>query len=88
MIEVIREVVRGFSVDEVQEIADKLPAQVVEGTYEFCGLFRLGPWFAVQIARYDISPANELYVFIAETKTADRIKEVEASGETSHATTT
>ncbi|MFC8008964.1 hypothetical protein [Streptomyces cinereoruber] len=82
MIQVIREVVRGLPIEEVKKVADSLPAQPLEGTFEFCNRFALGMWFGIQISSNDISPAHELYEFIGESTLADlKRKEAEASGE-------
>ena len=85
MVQLIREVVRGKTIEEVKKVADNLPAHVLEGSYEFCKQFDVGTWFGFQLAMHDISPAYELYAFIEEsTLAAVQSKEVEASGDTNH----
>lgn len=73
MIQLTREVVRDKTIEEVKIIADSLPAQVLDGSYEFCRQFEIGSWFGFQLALHDISPAYELYAFIEEsTQAADK----------------
>ncbi|MFM9793325.1 hypothetical protein [Streptomyces turgidiscabies] len=82
MTDLIREVVRGLPVEEVKRIADSLPAQVIEGTFEFCEQYGLGLWVAVNMADQNVSPAYELYAFIEEsTLAAVQNKEAVASGD-------
>ncbi|MFB6518603.1 hypothetical protein [Streptomyces sp. NPDC056401] len=82
MTDLIREVVRGLPVEEVRRIADSLPAQVIEGTFDFCEQSGLGLWIAVHMAEHNVSPAYELYAFIEEsTLAAVKNKEAAASGD-------
>lgn len=78
-IDVIRTVVEDMPADEIRTLAGELPATPLEGTYEFCKRYELGFYFGVEILRYEISPAYELYEYL---------KEVEASGDKQHGTST
>lgn len=87
IIDVIREVVRGMSIEEVTTYANELPTHVEEGAEQFCEDSFLGPWFVIQMTELDISAAYELYRFIEESKQAVvQHKEVKTSGDSNHAT--
>ena len=87
IIQVIREVVRGWPIEDVETYAAALPLQVTDGAEVFCDENELGRWFYMQILGHNISAAAELYAFIPSTQTVDQLKEAGASGDKSNATT-
>lgn len=85
IIQVIREVVRGWPIEDVQVAADNLPTLVGKGATQFCNENELGPWFELQIRHRNVSVASELIAFIEESKQAVvQHKEVETSGDNSN----
>lgn len=85
IIQVIREVVRGWPIEDVQVAADNLPTRVSKGAVQFCAENELGPWFELQIRHRNISVASELIAFIGESKQAVvQHKEVQTSGDKNH----
>jgi hypothetical protein len=85
IIQIIREVVRGWPVGDVLVLADSLPTQISKGADQFCEDNDLGHWFYMQIRAHNISVAGELYRFIEESKQAVvQHKEAQTSGEKNH----
>lgn len=85
IVQIIREVVRGWPIEQVEVLADSLPTQVSKGAQQFCADHELGRWFELQIRHRNISVAAELYGFIEESKLAVvQRKEAETSGDNNH----
>lgn len=85
IIQIIREVVRGWPIGDVQVLADSLPTHVGKGAAQFCLENELGRWFELQIRHRNVSVVGELLNFIEDSKqTVDQSKGVEAPGDNNH----
>jgi hypothetical protein len=88
-ISIIREVVRGWPIDDVKVYADSLPTKVNAGAQRFCDENELGRRDFLWIAARNIVVADELYRFLDEEckPSVVQTKEAVASGDKTNANT-